>query len=74
MSRELRGISGKMAVSALEKAGFIVLRQKGSHCLLYKKGKPLLVIPIHSKDLKIGLLKKEIKKAGLTIEQFEALL
>jgi len=63
-----------MAISAFEKAGFKVLRQKGSHCLLYKQGTPLLVIPVHLKDLKIGLLKKEIKKAGLTVEQFESLL
>lgn len=50
------------------------MRQKGSHCLLYKEGAPLLIIPIHSKDLKIGLLKKEIKKSGLSVEEFEALL
>ncbi len=63
-----------MAVAAFEKAGFIVLRQRGSHCLLFKKGAPLLVIPVHSRDLKIGLLKKEIKKSGLTEEEFRALL
>lgn len=33
-----------------------------------------MVIPVHSRDLKIGLLKKEIKKSGLTEDDFRALL
>jgi len=74
MSRELRGVKGRKAVSAFEKAGFKILRQKGSHCLLYKEGSPLLVIPIHPGPLKIGLLKKEIKKSGLSVEKFQELL
>jgi len=74
MSRELRGVNGKKAVSAFEKAGFRILRWKGSHCLLYKEGWPLLVIPVHHGPLKIGLLKKEIKKSGLSVEEFQDLL
>jgi len=42
--------------------------------LLYKEGGALLIIPVHCAELKIGLLKKEIKKAGLTVEQFKKLL
>jgi len=74
MSRELRGVTGKQAISAFEKAGFRVLRRKGSHCLLHKEGAALLVIPVHSRPLKIGLLKKELKKAGLSVEQFKRLV
>jgi predicted RNA binding protein YcfA (HicA-like mRNA interferase family) len=74
VSRELRGIKAKKAITAFEKAGFKILRQKGSHVLLYKEGRPLLVIPLHSEDLKVGLLKKEIKKAGMKVDEFKELL
>ena len=74
MSKELRGVTAKQAIAALERAGFRVVRQKGSHCLLHKQGSPLLVIPVHGAELKIGLLKKELKKAGLSVEDFNNLL
>jgi predicted RNA binding protein YcfA (HicA-like mRNA interferase family) len=74
MPRELRGVTAKQAIAAFQRAGFRVLRQKGSHALLYKEGSPLLVLPVHSKPLKIGLLKKELKKAGISPEDFAELL
>jgi predicted RNA binding protein YcfA (HicA-like mRNA interferase family) len=74
MPKELRGIKAKEAIAAFQRAGFRVLRQKGSHVLLYKEGSPLLVLPAHSKPLKIGLLKKELKKAGISVEDFGELL
>jgi predicted RNA binding protein YcfA (HicA-like mRNA interferase family) len=72
--KELRGITARQAIAAFRRAGFRVLRRKGGHTLLYREGAPLLVIPVHSRPLKAGLLKKEIKKAGLTPEEFQALL
>lgn len=74
MTKELRGVKGKAAIKAFERAGFKVLRKKGSHVLLFREGSPLLVIPEHTRPLKIGLLKKEIKKAGMTMEEFRDLL
>jgi predicted RNA binding protein YcfA (HicA-like mRNA interferase family) len=74
VGRELRGISARKAVGAFKKSGFKELRQRGSHVLLQKEGHPLLVINVHARSLKVGLLKAAIKKAGLTREEFEALL
>jgi predicted RNA binding protein YcfA (HicA-like mRNA interferase family) len=67
-------ISGREAVRAFEKAGWTVARQKGSHIMLVKSGVPVnLSIPNH-KQLDRGLLRSQIRKAGLTVEQFVALL
>ena len=74
MAKGLRGVTSKAAISAFQKAGFKIVRQKGSHVVLFREGYPPLVIPVHSRPLKMGLLKGEIKKAGLTVEKFKALL
>lgn len=53
-------ISGKKLLKFLKSKGFVVLRQKGSHCFVASKDRSLsTVIPIHSnEDLSKGLLKK----------------
>jgi predicted RNA binding protein YcfA (HicA-like mRNA interferase family) len=62
-------------VAALRRAGFEVDHQSGSHAILYKPGHANPVtVPIHARDLKTGTLRRIIKDAGLTVEQFTALL
>lgn len=65
-------ISGKQAVSAFEKAGFIHDRTVGSHFILVKEDVPhVLSIPVHgNQDVGIGLLRSLIRKAGMTVEEF----
>ena len=59
-------------VKALERDGW-VLRQGGKHMVLTKPGHAArLVIPRH-KTVKHGLLLRQIKNAGLTVEGFLAL-
>jgi predicted RNA binding protein YcfA (HicA-like mRNA interferase family) len=50
--------------------------QRGSHVKLIKQGSPnILSIPVHKgKPIKIGLLKDQIRKSGLTEEEFLKLL
>lgn len=48
----------------LQDNGWVVDRIKGSHHML-KKGERMLVVPIHGKDVKPGLLNKILKDAGL---------
>jgi predicted RNA binding protein YcfA (HicA-like mRNA interferase family) len=50
--------------------------QRGSHVKLIKQGSPnILSIPVHKgKPIKIGLLKNQIRKSGLTEEEFLKLL
>jgi predicted RNA binding protein YcfA (HicA-like mRNA interferase family) len=69
-------ISGKEAIGALEKAGFVVCRITGSHHIMKRDGHRLLVtVPVHgSCALKPGTLRGIIRSAGLTVEQFNSLL
>jgi len=71
---ELPAISGQEAVRAFEKVGWIVARQRGSHVVLTKPGSIFtLSIPLHD-ELGPGLLRDQIRKAGLTAEEFITLL
>ncbi len=65
----LRGVSGKDAVKAFVKAGGVVRRGKGDHVNIKMPNGELITIPV-SGDLKIGLLKSAIRKAGLEDEEF----
>ncbi len=67
-------ISGAEAVRAFEKAGWRFTRQTGSHVILDKDGvDATLSLPQH-RELGPGLLQVQIKRAGLTVEEFIALL
>jgi predicted RNA binding protein YcfA (HicA-like mRNA interferase family) len=65
-----RDVNGAAAVRALKRLGFISLRQTGSHLILRKDSRTV-VVPQH-KPLKPGTLKGVIEQAGLTLEQFVA--
>jgi predicted RNA binding protein YcfA (HicA-like mRNA interferase family) len=73
MSR-LPGLSGRDCVKALEKAGFQMIRQKGSHISLVRE-KPFaqVVVPDH-KELDRGTLRSIIRLAGLSVDEFLELL
>jgi predicted RNA binding protein YcfA (HicA-like mRNA interferase family) len=69
-------VSGRAAVEAFKKIGYQAVRQKGSHIRLRdatnEKHQPLTV-PDH-KTLKAGLLRRLIRDANLTVEEFERLI
>jgi predicted RNA binding protein YcfA (HicA-like mRNA interferase family) len=69
----LRGIKGKEAIKAFLKAGGVSRTGKGDHVNIKMQNGQIITIPI-SKDLKIGLLKAAIKKAGMTDDEFIKLL
>jgi predicted RNA binding protein YcfA (HicA-like mRNA interferase family) len=73
---KLPRITGRDAIRAFERHGFVEVRKKGSHHVLKKLGNEfLLTIPAHSgKILGKGLLKSQIDAAGLTVDQFIELL
>jgi len=60
-------------VKAFVKAGGIVRPGKGDHVNIKMPNGQIITIPV-PKDLKIGLLKAAIKKAGLTDKEFNNLL
>lgn len=67
-------ISGRQAIAALQKAGFLFIRQNGSHVVL-KRSDPFaqLVIPDH-KELDTGTLRAIIRQSGLSVTEFLNLL
>ena len=71
--RQLRGVGGEEAVKAFVKAGGIRRAGKGDHLNIKMPNGQLVTIPLH-RELKIGLMKAAIRKAGLTEEQFLDLL
>lgn len=71
---KLANISGKDAVKALQKAGWQVRGQVGSHLVLTKGGvRTNLSVPQHT-ELGPGILRGLIRAAGLTVEEFLDLL
>ena len=73
MSR-LPVISGRKCVRALERAGFYLKRQTGSHLVL-RRDEPFaqVVVPDH-KVLDRGTLRAIIRQAGLSVDEFVSLL
>ncbi len=69
----LRGIKGKEAIKVFVKAGGIEKKGKGDHVNVKMPNGQIITIP-NSKEIKIGLLKAAIRKAGLTEEEFIRLL
>lgn len=61
-------VSGAEAVRALERLGFTVTRQRGSHLVL-RRGSSGCVVPNH-RELKIGTLAGILKQAGVSVEEF----
>lgn len=61
-------ISGTEAIKALERLGFSVVRQRGSHIVL-RKGSTGCVVPNHS-ELKTGTLSGILKQAGVSSNEF----
>lgn len=67
-------VSGREAVAAFERAGFVVRRRRASHIVLTKAGVlQTLSVPDH-RELHAGTLRALLRKAGLTVDQFVALL
>jgi predicted RNA binding protein YcfA (HicA-like mRNA interferase family) len=75
MSKELPVLKPVEVISALEKTGFVIRRQTGSHAILYRAGihRPVTV-PVHTGEMPKGTLRAIIRQSGLTVEEFIALL
>jgi predicted RNA binding protein YcfA (HicA-like mRNA interferase family) len=70
VSNRLPVISGRDCIKALEKAGFVIIRQKGSHVMM-RRDDPFAqtVVPNHS-ELDRGTLRAIIRQSGLTVDEF----
>ena len=65
-------VSGKEAVKALERLGFVFLRQRGSHAILRRDtpdGARGCVVPMH-REIQPGTLRGILKQAGVELDDF----
>ena len=67
-----RGVSGADAVRALERLGFVVVRQRGSHIVM-RRGASGCLVPNH-REIKTGTLAGVLRQAGVSVEEFAAKL
>lgn len=69
---KLRRVSGRKTIRALERMGFVQVRQRGSHVTLKKptpQGDVGCVVPLH-RELAIGTLRGILRQAGVTRDEF----
>ncbi|MFL5656201.1 MAG: type II toxin-antitoxin system HicA family toxin [Ktedonobacteraceae bacterium] len=72
MPPKLIRVSATEAIRALERLGFVQIRQRGSHIILKKQtsaGEVGCVVPLHH-QLAIGTLRSILRQAGITPEEF----
>ena len=65
-------VSGKEAVKALQRFGFVFIRQRGSHAILRREtpdGTRGCVVPMHA-EIQPGTLRGILKQSGIDVETF----
>ena len=75
MSARLPQLKPKELLRALEKLGFLLRRQTGSHAILrHPETKYIAVVPVHARDVKRGLLFGILKQANISVEELQKAL
>ena len=70
----LPSVSGERAVRVFQRAGWIKDRQRGSHVILIKPGHAAsLSVPQH-REIAPGTLRALIRAAGMSVDEFVALV
>ena len=72
--RRLRNVKAVEAIRAFERLGYRVVSTKGSHHRLTHPEKRQMVIPVHRGAVKVGIIMDALKKAEISIEEFERFL
>jgi predicted RNA binding protein YcfA (HicA-like mRNA interferase family) len=71
---ELPVVPGREARRAFERLGWVFRRQTGSHMILTKPGSIVSLSIPHHRELAPGTLRKLIRLAGVTVEEFQRAL
>ncbi len=68
-------VRGGALIKALQKAGFEITRQRGSHVRLHHPDGRVVTVPVHvGQDVGRGLLRKILRDAELNVEELKQLL
>jgi predicted RNA binding protein YcfA (HicA-like mRNA interferase family) len=74
MSEHLPAVEGGRLIRALQRAGWVVLRSRGSHVRL-RRGAVRISVPVHAgRTLPRGTLAAVLSDAGMSAEDLRALL
>ncbi|MBM3924556.1 MAG: type II toxin-antitoxin system HicA family toxin [SAR202 cluster bacterium] len=75
-TQRLPQVNGARVVRALRRAGWTVHRVHGSHHMLVNANRPdvTIVVPVHNRPVKKGLLSDILEQAGLSISELKDLL
>ena len=74
MTKLPTGLSGQDLVKALQRVGFTVQRQRGSHIILRRESPHARVVVPNHKTLRVGTLRAILHEANLTVEQLLEIL
>jgi len=69
---KLPRVSGAEVVRALERLGFVKLRQSGSHVIMRRESRGC-VVPMHA-EVKVGTLAGVLRQAEVSPEEFTSAL
>ena len=65
---KLPHVSGATVIRALERLGFVKIRQSGSHVIM-RRGPKNCVVPMHS-EIKVGTLAGVLRQADISPDEF----
>jgi len=72
---KLSPINSSKLIKILQRLGFTILRQKGSHVRMSHPDGKKTTIPIHSGEkIGVGLLRKILRDANISRKEFESLI
>ena len=75
MSSKTPVLPGRVLVRALQRAGFVIQRQSGSHIIMEHPDRRFASIPVHGKrDIPTGTLRGILVTAGLAVDELRRLL
>ena len=63
-------MKSKEVVKILQKQGFEIKRQKGTHVIM-RKDEKVVVVPVHKEIIPIGTLKSIERQAGIKLRELQ---
>ncbi len=65
-------LTGRQVIAALKKAGFEVIRIKGSHHFLHHQDGRSTVVPLHAGEtIGVGLMSQILDDCNMTVDEFK---
>ena len=71
---KLPRITARKLIAVLLRQGFFVVRQRGSHRILFHEDGRRVVVPMHARDLSMGTLKGILDDIEITVSDFIRML